>query len=681
VYVALPGGAILIGYLGYRAYLEHPSTRLRRLQNKASALYDSIIRTQEDAAITTFADFDTFSSRYLPKLNTAPNSGVVQVLFTACRQLYEDEQFAEPPPRIPQPCTNLDWARYVDTLSRLAAKLPNKNAPRVFFDATLDSLRVFHDALPRITLDATANTAPYAAVASSIIENAASVVEQMILPFYSEEATESGLFARLREQLDRNLHEMSGIPYAPEYYHSPKLIMPVKHKSTPLEIINGYLRHTPLRQLFDARMPFAIPAKHRFEGTWVLAPRGRGKTTLLSTLLKSDLEEVKDGRASIILMDTKGDLMQHVPRLKRFAPGGDLEGRLIYLDPEQALAINPLDLGTTSAHSWKFLQYVFTSLLGSEFTAHQETVLRYSLLAVSAIPGATLNTLHQLLNKGWQPWESHVRALRPEYASFFTDGRFDDPNYRARAREVSTRIDKLLIEVPLLLDSFAAEKTRFSMAKAMDEGKVIVIDNSERKLSSGLVFFSRFFIALVLAAAQARSGRPQHEKLPCYFYIDECDLIISEDREIVEIANRCRSQNVGLVLAHQALYQIKEKDVRDVLADCSVRFANVTNDAPAMAHLFNTDADRLSSLSRGQFALYLHEITRRGPMIVDIPNDPVMTWPKMTDAEFRTIREQMRQAYSIPRADADVIPLKRASILGEDPAEFRGPGSTNPDKW
>src|SRR4029077_4564183 len=152
-----------------------------------------------------------------------------------------------------------------------------------------------------------------------------------------------------------------------------------------------------------------------------------------------------------------------------------------------------------------------------------------------------------------------------------------DPNYRARAREVSTRIDKLLIEVPLLLDSFAAEKTRFSMAKAMDEGKVIVIDNSERKLSSGLVFFSRFFIALVLAAAQARAGKPQREKLPFYFYIDECDLIISEDREIVEIANRCRSQNVGLVLAHQALNQIKEKDVRDVLADCSVRFANVTN--------------------------------------------------------------------------------------------------------
>lgn len=74
-------------------------------------------------------------------------------------------------------------------------------------------------------------------------------------------------------------------------------------------------------------------------------------------------------------------------------------------------------------------------------------------------------------------------------------------------------------------------KTKLDIGKERDAGKIILIDNSKQKLGDeGAEFFGRFFIALVLAAAQQRAGRPQSEKLPCYFYIDECQNVTAAMR-------------------------------------------------------------------------------------------------------------------------------------------------------
>ena len=53
---------------------------------------------------------------------------------------------------------------------------------------------------------------------------------------------------------------------------------------------------------------FSLPDETRFSGHWIIAPPGRGKTTLLHTLVADDLE--KD--AAIVLMDSKGDLIEPI---------------------------------------------------------------------------------------------------------------------------------------------------------------------------------------------------------------------------------------------------------------------------------------------------------------------------------------------------------------------------------
>jgi hypothetical protein len=49
--------------------------------------------------------------------------------------------------------------------------------------------------------------------------------------------------------------------------------------------------------------PFALPEEPRFEGHWIVAQSGTGKTNLLLHMVFKDL---KNPRACVILMDSKG---------------------------------------------------------------------------------------------------------------------------------------------------------------------------------------------------------------------------------------------------------------------------------------------------------------------------------------------------------------------------------------
>ena len=174
----------------------------------------------------------------------------------------------------------------------------------------------------------------------------------------------------------------------------------------------------------------------------------------------------------------------------------------------------------------------------------------------------------------------------------------------------------------------------------MNAGRVIIIDNSKEKLGAGLEFFSRLFIALILAAAE--QGRKNN--IPVYIYIDECQNVIRNDEKIATILNECRSAKIALLMAHQSLAQIDDNKVQAGLADCDLRFANTNNDAKALADGFRTTPEVLQNLDRGQFQLYV-EATKRSTTI-NVPNANIETWDKMSDPEFQALRREMAKRFS-----------------------------------
>ena len=70
---------------------------------------------------------------------------------------------------------------------------------------------------------------------------------------------------------------------------------------------------------------------------WAVGLPGTGKTQLFQHFLMRDLDLAAKGEASVVILDPTGTepgtLIRTVTRLKRFAPGGDLYGNLVYIDP------------------------------------------------------------------------------------------------------------------------------------------------------------------------------------------------------------------------------------------------------------------------------------------------------------------------------------------------------------
>ena len=173
----------------------------------------------------------------------------------------------------------------------------------------------------------------------------------------------------------------------------------------------------------------SIPQSARFEHHWIVAGSGHGKTQTLQYLIGQDLERVAEGEASVIVIDSQGDLIRNIAGLEAFAAGGELDGRLCLIDPtdiEYPVALNLFDVNIDRVHGYSALDrerlinsvlelydFVLGSLLSAEFTQKQGVVFRYIMRLMLHIPDANIQTLRQLMEPGAS---DAVRAVHREAA-------------------------------------------------------------------------------------------------------------------------------------------------------------------------------------------------------------------------------------------------------------------------
>lgn len=625
--------------LGPQELLTGPSYDVNVHIERVRALHDAYPLKGNEA---THAHTIEIMRRVYKRLSREPAQHILELVYGVIAMLLEKERIYDPPfhykPDRASPPTYLKQA-LIDlerTMSEPYRELVDRAIEEMAF--------VYLSNAPEgcfIEEDATATKVPL----YESIDAKAWVAELSGRGFVSDGNTP--LFPRTREQLLRNLFEASGRHYdltTP----SEKLTYAKSSKLPPDELIPAYLHDTPLHALLVADIPFSIPKNTRFSGQWVLAPPNRGKTNMLLHQIEQDLKE----NASILVMDSKGDLINPLKTL------AGIKDRLVVLEPslEHPLAINPLDLGASTTHAVSFIEYIFSSLLESEPTALQNTLFRAVLLLLRGVPDATFADFRKILIKGWKDYEQHLAKLDPEDQEFFTAGEFDSQTYSATKTQLLWRIRDLTTRIPILRATFRAPKTRINMGELMDSGKVVILDVRKQLLGDeGAEFLGRLYIALVRAAADQRSNRPQSQKLPCYFYIDEAHTIISKDAKLAGIIQECRSQNVAMILAHQAIAQIASPVTLAALSDCAIRMANSDDEGSHLAPRLRTTPEMLRSLPIGTFATFVRDTTKQAVKL-RIPLSGVPTAPRMSQDEQTALRARMRAEYAVQAAPAPTPP-------------------------
>ena len=419
-----------------------------------------------------------------------------------------------------------------------------------------------------------------------------------------------------------------------------------------MELVDTYLSGSPFYNLLCMKMeatPVVIDPDVVFSGVYCLAAHGRGKTTLLKTLIEPRLHE----KCSIIIFDSKPELATAYRHLK-------LPKQTVIIDPHPNLSLNPLRLGT---HNVSLLMQLFGSLQ-ADFTPRQSTLLRNVVHLCTQIKDATLRDFRNVVATGADRYADALAKLDEEDQDFWT---YTYPKqHQKTAEELAWRIDLIRPPDSFLRSMFNAPTTKVNMAELMDTNTLTIINNSRVLLDEyQCEFFSRMFLVMILAAAEQRAKLPDSQKNPCFVFIDEADIVVRNEEKTADIIQKCRSQKISLCIAHQSLSQITNEKVRTALADCAVKYMSVDHDAPSVAALLGVPADTLRGMHNGRFAL---SVRGRPTTTVQVTPTDHSKYPRLTPVQIVAHEALMRETYHY-------TPAVRAEKMADpsNPARPTGP--------
>lgn len=393
--------------------------------------------------------------------------------------------------------------------------------------------------------------------------------------------------------------------------------------------------------------------KKRFEGTFVLAPSGSGKTTTLLYLITSDLRYVAKGKASVIVMDNNGDFLKNLVPL-RFP-----EERIVIIEPdvEHPIAINPFALArkrlqtmtpnereTFGNFAISIIAHIF-STVGAEakFTARQGTLFRHTVRLCLAVPNGDLLTMRDIFTaKSVEPYMQQVDGLSENARNFFRE-EFKTKNYQDACGELQWRLAGVL-ENETLTRMLNAPHS-LDLTKELDDGKLIIVNTNRGMMGDRHAVIGRVMIALVRLAMRERDPTPEQQRMPTYFFIDECADYLVNDTQVADMIDDVRKYRLALTFATQRLAKIDDPNLKDALLSCGIVIARPNAaDTQQVGRYINVKAEHFTTLLDRQFVVY--ERGHAASRITTIPHFSMAKFPHLSREETKLRRDRIRARYA-----------------------------------
>ena len=349
---------------------------------------------------------------------------------------------------------------------------------------------------------------------------------------------------------------------------------------------------------------FGIRQADRLSHMYIIGKTGVGKSTLIETLARQDLEA---GRG-FALIDPHGDLVE------RIAQDAAVEepGRVSYLnapDGAQPFGYNPLrrvrDDKIPLAASG--LIETLKKLWPDAWGVRMEHILRNTLYALLERDDAKLpDILCLYTDEAWR--KSIVRTVRNKAVRHFWQHEFEHYHFRQKADAVAPIQNKLgaLLSDPILYRILVEPKEPLSFRSIMDDGRILLVNLSKGQLGedSALVLGGLIVSTLGLAAFSRAEADPKNRR-PYFVYLDEFHNFTT--LMLANMMAELRKYDVGLVLAHQYMHQL-EPDIRHAVlgnAGTIISFRVGPEDADILSDEFQPVFDTLDLLNLPNRSIYL----------------------------------------------------------------------------
>ena len=515
--------------------------------------------------------------------------------------------------------------------------------------------------IPASAINSLSEKSPFTISVFDLCTDHAAIIEGIAGALFESHIVEPDFFLDLRIQVASNYAATIGLTAAELNEKGRISVYPAKNKAPPHELLDIYLSGTPYHDFFKSTLPFTIPQKVRYEHHWLVAGSGHGKTQTLQRLIAHDLETVAKDEASIVVIDSQGDLIRKISSLKFFADNPD---KLVHITPkdiEYPVSINIFDINRgrldhydkatkeqVVAGAIDTFNYLFEGLLGAELTAKQGVLFRFVVRLLLSFPetmgrNATIVDILDLMEDA-APFQKAIDAL-PDIPRRFFAKDFDQPGFKQTKEQIRYRLNAIL-ENPTLERLFTATETKLDLFTELNAGRVVLIDTAKDFLKGSSPHYGRIFISLILQAVMERAALPENARMPTFLYVDEAAEYF--DSNIDELLAQVRKYNTGCLFAHQYIQQASPQLIASLAANTSIKFVGGVSaqDARAFAPMLRTTPAFIEGQAKGHFAAHIRNVTGSA-LSLSVPFGFLEKLPRMDRQEETAIRALMRERYAI----------------------------------
>lgn len=337
----------------------------------------------------------------------------------------------------------------------------------------------------------------------------------------------------------------------------------IKHSGTELDVIVG------ANTFGDDVQEIGMTLEQRQKHTYIIGKTGMGKTTLLKGAIYQDMLNDK----GLAVLDPHGDMFRE---LLSIVPENRRKDVVVFdpSDRDYPVGLNILDPGIEftsedDKHDWitSAVLSVFKKLSDDkQWGPRMEHILRNVTLTALQTPKPSLFTLQRLLtDKKYQ--KEVAKKLRDPVLKQFWEKEFKLMGTMQMSAATAPLTHRLghFITSKMSRHILLQEKTTVRIADIMNEGKILLVNLSKGDIGEDQSeFFGTILTSLIWMAAYQRTKIPEKKRRDFFVYVDEFQNFATP--QFGAITSEGRKFHVSLIVSHQNIAQIEDKDLIKIVA-------------------------------------------------------------------------------------------------------------------
>jgi len=325
---------------------------------------------------------------------------------------------------------------------------------------------------------------------------------------------------------------------------------------------------------------FGIKTDDRRRHMYIIGKTGMGKTTLIETLILSDI--IKGHGCCLI--DPHGDTAE---KLLDFIPTHRIND-LIYFNPADTdfpVGFNILETDNDDQKPLiaSGLMGVFKKIWPDVWSARMEYILMNCVLALLDYPGATLLGINRLLVD--KEYRARVVAkIRDPIVKTFWIAEFASWSEKYATEAIAPVQNKVgqFLSSSVIRNIVAQVKSTINLRRIMDDEKILIVNLSKGRIGEdNMRLLGGMIVTKIQLAAQERQNMPEKERKDFYLYVDEFQNFANES--FASILSEARKFRLNLIVAHQYIEQLEEEVAAAIFGNVGTIIAMRVGAADALA--------------------------------------------------------------------------------------------------